>query len=285
MTPFTLDYIPENLALADKPTWVSSTDGDTPTIQTPVRMLGMDAPELHFGGASESNPDKYDAAFASFLTTAGRELPAGLKKHLAKRLAGEACKRHIRAGEAARDHFAAIVKERLDRGLGLHGKPLQPRRLFVMASTEVFDRYGRFLCYLNAAYTREERETIPVAKRQTFNLQMMQDGHAASLLIYPNVPKPDDLVMVRKAVKAARVGKKGFWVKASSALLAYEFRWIIDTVSGRRNGPDRFCGDLETGLLHAPAAYYKVTPENRLFFYPRDVGRAVDMGFRMAAET
>ena len=284
MPAFKLTYEPENLALADKASWVSSTDGDTPTIQTPVRMLGMDAPELHFGGASETNPGKFDLPFESFLKNAGRTLPAGLQKHLGKRLAGKACTRHIEAGKAALEHFEAIVATRLDRGLGGNGKPLQPRRLFVMASNEVFDRYGRFLCYLNANYTRAERESIPAAKRPTFNLHMMQDGHAASLLIYPNVPKPDDLALVRKAVGKARTGKKGFWAQASKMLLAYEFRWVIDTIAGTRNGPDRFCGDLETGVLHAPAMYYKVAPEDRLFFYARDVGRAMDMGFRMATE-
>ena len=48
---YPIRYQPEALALGDKPKFVSATDGDTPTIQVPIRMLGMDAPELHYAGA------------------------------------------------------------------------------------------------------------------------------------------------------------------------------------------------------------------------------------------
>ena len=76
-------YTPENLAFADKPIWVSATDGDTPTLQLPIRMLGMDAPELHYLGASEENPAKYDAEMAGFLNGKGSFLEPGLRAHLA----------------------------------------------------------------------------------------------------------------------------------------------------------------------------------------------------------
>ena len=281
MSSFTFNYEPEHLRFGDRPIWVSATDGDTPTVQLPIRMLGMDAPELHYGGASEKNPGKYDAVIEKFLVTAGGDLDAGLKKHLVKRLNDKPCTRQIKAGQAAYNHFQNMVRERLDRGIGTNGRPLKPRRLFVMVSEEVFDRYGRLLAYVNASYTKKERESIPPTKRPTFNLQMVQEGHAISLLIYPNIPKPADLKLIQNAVKKARIGRKGMWAKPASALLPYEFRWIVDTIGGGRHGPDRFCADIITGNLFPPEQYYRVLPENRLFFYPEDVGEALGMGLRL----
>lgn len=66
MASFPFHYKPENLAVSDKPGWVSATDGDTPTLQFPIRMLGIDAPELHYAGATEKNPGNDIAARTPF---------------------------------------------------------------------------------------------------------------------------------------------------------------------------------------------------------------------------
>jgi len=279
---YPFQYQPEHLAYGDKAKWVSATDGDTPILDLPLRMLGMDAPEYHYGGAGESKPDKFDAGMAAFLNGSGKSLDAELKKHLKKRLTSKPCTRQIRAGKAAFEHFEKIAGERLDRGVGKNGKPLVPRKIFLMASAEVFDRYGRLLAYVNASYEKKERETIPAKDRPTFNLQMMEDGHAVSLLIYPNIPKPADLDLVRAAVEHARNTPLGFWKDGEKVLLAYEFRWIVDTIVGKRNGPDRYCADVTTARLYPPQQYYLVPPENRLFFYPEHVGKATAMGFTAA---
>ncbi|HVO68480.1 MAG TPA: thermonuclease family protein [Aggregatilineaceae bacterium] len=284
MAAFRLNYTPEHLKLGDEAKWISSTDGDTPTIQIPVRMLGIDAPELHYEGASENNPGKFDDPLAAFLDGPGQNLNPGLREYLAPRLGNKASTRHIKAGAASHQHFEEIVKTRLDRGLGKNGKPLVPRKLFIMVAEEVFDKNGRMLAYVNANYSAAERKSIPAAQRPTFNLQMLQDGHATSLLIYPNVPKPDDLKLVQAAVSSARQpnSPKGLWAQGEQTLLAYEFRWIVDTISGARQGPDRFCGDVQSGALYEPQLYYLVEPENRLFFYGEDVGNAYSMGFRFS---
>jgi len=283
MSKFPFVCTPENLAYGDKPTWVSATDGDTPTVQLPIRMLGMDAPELHYGGASENKPGKFDTEFGKFLNSSGKNLDSGLKTYLAARLKSNSCTRHINAGKAASDFFTALVTKRLDRGLGKNGKPLKPRHLFVMASTEVFDRYGRLLAYICASYTKKERESIPPGKRPTFNLEMIQEGHAVSLIIYPNIPKPTDLELVQDAVAKARKGHKGIWKGSPEPLLPYEFRWIVDTIAGAhdRKGPDRYCGDITSANLYPPQLYYKALPENRLFFFPEDLGDAYTMGFKL----
>jgi endonuclease YncB( thermonuclease family) len=283
MSTFHFSYTPENLALADKPSWVSATDGDTPTLKLPIRMLGMDAPELHYAGATKNNRGKYDIQMESFLVQTGKHLDDGLKKYLKTRLVAKPCTRQINAGLAAFDHFLSIVDQRLDRGVGKNGKPLTLRKIFIMVSEDVFDKYGRLLAYVNAAYEKKEREKIPLAKRPTFNLQMVQDGHAVSLLIFPNIPKPADLKLVQSAVKNARTHKDGLWSDKDRTLLPYEFRWIVDTIQGKRQGPDRYCADISTDKLYSPQKYYQVQPENRLFFFKEHVGEAIKMGFKLIA--
>ncbi|MEO7862091.1 MAG: hypothetical protein ABIU05_17010 [Nitrospirales bacterium] len=216
-------YKPEHLAFGDKPVWVSATDGDTPTLQFPIRMLGIDAPELPYQGATATTPSKYDAPFSTFLTAAGKDLDAGLKRHLAQKLINNACTRRIAAGQASFEHFQALVQKRLARK-GKSGKPLTPRHMFVMVAEEVFDWHRRMLAYVNGVYEKKERATIPESKRPIFNLQMLQEGQAVSLLIYPNIPKPADLELVQTAVYMARTTNKGFWKGPDNLLLPYEFR-------------------------------------------------------------
>jgi endonuclease YncB( thermonuclease family) len=277
-----IHYKSERLKLGDEPRFVGATDGDTPTIRVPIRMLGMDAPELHYAGATESNPGKFDREMERFATAKGKGLDPGLLKYLAPRLKAQPSTRHIAAGTAAKDHFEAIVAARLARGKNKKtGKALTPRHLFTMVSEQVFDRYGRLLAYVAPSYTKEERKKIPEARRPTFNLQMMQDGHAISLLIHPNVPKPADLERVREAVRSARQHKRGFWASATPLLHAYEYRWIADVIRGKRPGPDRYCGDFTTGELHRPQAYYHVPEENRLWFFDEHLAAALAMGFRL----
>jgi hypothetical protein len=48
----------------------------------------------------------------------------------------------------------------------------------------------------------------------------------------------------------------------------------------RREKPAKYCADLGTNILYPPEHYFKVSIENRLFFYPRDVVLAVQHGFK-----
>lgn len=281
MYNFTIKYTPEHLALGDTAAYESATDADTLEICLPVRMLGIDAPELHYQGADETHPEKYDTPLATFLTTVGKSLDNGLQTYLAPRLANSASSRQITAGRVSHKHFLDLVRIRLDRGVDVQGKPRSPRKLFIMVAEQVFDQHGRLLAYVNANYTKEEREQIPLCQRPTFNLQIMQEGYAVSLLIYPNVPKASDLQLVQDAVRVARQKRLGFWAQGDQVLLPYEFRWLVDTLAGTRDGPDRYCGDLTTGELFSPQQYYLVLPENRLFFYPQDINNAFKMGFTL----
>ena len=198
-------------------------------------MLGINAPELHYQGATATTAGKFDVPFGSFLTADGKDLDAGLKQHLAKKLINNACTRHIADGQASFEHFPALAQKRLARK-GKNGKPLTPRHMFMMVAKEVFDRYGLLLAYVNGAYEKKERETIPENTRPTFNLQKLQEGQAVSLLIYPNIPSPQILG----------------WSKTSSVKHG---RRIKD--SGRAqttcSSPMSFVGSLTRSRAHEPA--------------------------------
>ena len=175
------------------------------------------------------------------------------------------------------------MAERLDKGTTKTGKPLKPRKLFLMVSNDVFDQNGRLLAYIAPSYSKEERESIKPEKRPTFNLQMVQDGWAVSLLIYPNIPKPLDLKLVQGAVKKARIAKKGMWADGEKTLLPYEFRWIVKMIQGQsmKEALSRYCADITTMKLHRPEEYFRTKPEDRLFFFDKDAGEALKMGFRL----
>lgn len=275
--------VAEKLKGSDDAGWVSATDGDTPRVSLPIRMLGIDAPEYHYQGADQEHPGKFDAEIRGFLGAAGSGLEAGLRAYLEPRLKGKPCTRQIAAGKKALRHFEKLKHQRLDPGQRYNEKRKTQRRLYIMVAQEVFDKHGRMLAYINASYNQAEREAIPPAERPTFNLQMMQEGHAVSLLIYPNIPKATDLELVQNAVADARTARKGFWHAGEGrVLLAYEFRWIVDTIQGARKGPDRYCGDILSGKLHQPQEYYKVMPENRLFFRREHLKEAFKLGFKKA---
>lgn len=120
------------------------------------------------------------------------------------------------------------------------------------------DQHGRMLAYLKANYSDAARKQIPVAQHPTFNLQMMQEGYAVSLLIYPNVPKPSDLKLVQNAVCTARQNALGFWSESEKSVAPYEFRWLDNTLVETRQRPDRCCGDLVSGESFVLQQYYRV---------------------------
>lgn len=99
---------------------------------------------------------------------------------------------------------------------------------------------------------------------------------AVSYPIFPNIPKPADLKLIQEAVRKARRRKLGMWAEEDTLLLPYEYRFCVDTLLGKRRGPDKYCVDITTGLIHQPQAYYTIPPENRLFIYEKDLAQAIE---------
>ena len=240
---------------------LSISDGDTPEVKMGIRMLGIDAPELHFPGTQ--NPADQDGLLAGLPKTAEwKGLPKGLRDHLEGRLEGGGT-REARWGLAAKEAFEAMVKEAL-RQKGAKG----PRQLFMLCGPEVFDCYGRILAYVGPYVPRAERAGAPPP--DTFNLRMLASGMAAPCLHAGNIPKPADLAKAAAAVQAARKGKLGFWQEADRILHGYEFRALVRLGTGL--GGFRYkVADLRehstavTSSLPA-TEYYEIPEEYRLFF-------------------
>ena len=124
--------------------------------------------------------------------------------------------------------------------------------------------------------------------RATFNLLMVEAGWAATLIIYPSLPKFTDLKLLQKAAKDAFEEPKEIWTDPLS-LTGYEFRmayklWNVTKklISGEKLSSrdkyewiERYCADMTTRQIYDPQDYIKVQPYNRIFIWPKDVTEAV----------
>ena len=80
--------------------WVSNTDGDTPTIQLTIRLLGIDAPEVHYPGTQK--PSTFDTKLENLLKTHRHAFKTEeFRKYLAQRLTDRPGTRQLLWGERA----------------------------------------------------------------------------------------------------------------------------------------------------------------------------------------
>lgn len=260
------------------------TDGDTPYVITPIRMLSIDTPEVHYPG--NQKPSRFDAKLAQladWIKAGKAPVNDGLAKHLHPKLAtGKAGTLQEKQGEAATEELKKLIKIKLAKPKG------KRRNVFLRAADEHFDQYGRLLAYMAPSYSAKDREEIPYKNRATFNLLMVESGWAASFPIYPSLPKHLDLLMLQQAAKDAYENKKGAWAE-EHAIPGYEYRMCVrlygvtkKLVDGKKvpshekyGYVHRFCVDMTTREIFYPANYYKVEPYNRIFIWPEDVTEAV----------
>ncbi len=258
----------------------SISDGDTPKIEVPIRMLSIDTPET-FG-----NPEGKDAPFvelAQWMREGRAPIDRDLAAYLIPRLeTGDAGTRQEAQGNAAKGAFQRFLDERLTRPTG------SIRRLFVRVSDAPFDRYGRLLAYISPDYNREERMAMTRRERATFNFNMVDSGWAATFILYPNIPNELDLPMFHDAARSAVAEGRGAWADPL-VLTGYEYRMMdrlhgitedivngVEVTSQRRFGwITRYCADMSTAKLHRPQDYFRVAPADRLFLWPEDVRKAV----------
>jgi endonuclease YncB( thermonuclease family) len=208
-----------------------------------VRLLGIDAPEIR-------GLNLYYLRRSGFIDT----LDDQLQKYLQPKLTKESISTHKNLGFEAKDYLENILEEDLLLSFG----------------KEVFDRYERLLVYLSTE------------KGKSYNLLLVQAGYALPYFIYPNAVTPSEdgewnyekIEEIQKATIRARTHNLGIWAHID-ILLPMELRFLT-----RREKPAKYCADLEANILYPPEHYFKVSIENRLFFYPRDVVLAVQHGFR-----
>lgn len=228
------------------------TDGDTPTVSLNIRMVNVDAPEVHYPG--NRKPSGQDKALSELLTKRPEVFAPQLREYLTPKLDGQAGTRQMEWGEKSRDAYDALAKELLQFD---PEKERYRRKVHITIGSEPFDRFQRLLAYVAPM---EESAT----KRKTFNLMLAEQGWVINYLIYPNLPRREDIVKLQNAVAKARKNERGIW--SDPLLLAgYEFRNLVDTASKKSNGPKRHCADISKGRLYLPEEYFKILPENRLF--------------------
>jgi len=265
--------------------YLRATDGDTPYISISIRMLSIDTPEVHYPG--NQKPSKQDGnlkQLAGWIKEGKAPINKGLGDYLYPKLAtGKAGTLQEDQGVKATDKFTELLDEKLTRP-----GSTRKRRVFLYASDEHFDQYGRLLAYMAPYYSEKERASMSGEERATFNLLMVKSGWAATFPIYPSLLKQSDLVMFREAAKDAYEGEKGIWAD-SMTLTGYEFRMCVKLydatrklVAGRKLSSkekygwiSRFCTDMTTREIFYPLDYYRVKPYNRIFIWPEDVTEAV----------
>ena len=260
------------------------TDGDTPYVSTAIRLLSIDTPEVHYPGTSD--PAKHDAKFqelADWINTGKADVSESLAAYLLPKLStGRVGTLQKQQGVAATQALQQLIETKLAKPNG--GK----RELFLAASNQPFDQYGRLLAYASPQYSEAERAALPEKERATFNMMMIDSGWAASFPIYPSLPKYRDLVLLQACAQDAMEKKRGIWADADT-LAGYEFRmcyrlWDVTSQilkgvklsrAQRNSWVDRYCVDMTSREIFEPADYHRVLPYNRVFVWPKDVSDAV----------
>jgi endonuclease YncB( thermonuclease family) len=274
----------DNLPSRDSRALVDITDGDTPNIRMPIRMLSVDTPEVT--ARSEAGAAKVDeklAQLADWIDGGRAPISASLAAVLKPKLAtGKAGTLHFQQGKQASAFAKQNVETRLTRPDG------SKRNLFVRTADSPFDDNHRLLAYVAPNFSPKELATLSREERSTFNLDLVAMGWAAPFVIYPAVPGEVDLPLLVDAAATARSSGLGIWADPDT-LLAYEYRAmeklfsvtkkIVDKVELRpreaRSWRERYCVDMRSRLLHGPEAWVEVPPEYRLFLWPPDVSDAV----------
>jgi endonuclease YncB( thermonuclease family) len=264
---------------------VDITDGDTPNIRMPVRMLSVDTPEVT--ARSDSRAQVIDQEFtqlAQWIEQDRAPISRPLAEFLLPKLAsGRAGTLQFKQGKEASAFAKSNAEERLTRPDG------SKRNLFIrMDSDSPFDDNGRLLAYVAPNFSAAERANLTRDQRATFNLDMVRKGWAAPFVIYPAIPGELDLPLFLEAAEEAMAEPRGIWTDPDT-LLAYEYRSLerlFQITKKIVNGQDvsardrfswreRYCVDMRTRVLHGPEDYFAIPPHYRLWLWQRDVQDAV----------
>jgi len=265
---------------------VDVTDGDTPNIRMPVRMLSVDTPEVTArSDARAATIDRNFAELAAWIREGRAPVTAAYAEYLLPKLETG------RPGTLQRQqgrHASAFLKERIAARLARPGGG-EPRSLFVRTTEQPFDDHGRLLAYLAPSYSPRELAELTRKQRATFNLDLIESGWAAPFVIYPSIPGELDLPLFLEAAVGAIGAGVGIWADEPETLLAYEYRSVerLHAVTERivEGKPvearerfawrERYCADMRDRRLHGPEDYVAVPPPYRLWLWPRDVAEAV----------
>ncbi|MGH3927724.1 MAG: thermonuclease family protein, partial [Pseudonocardiaceae bacterium] len=263
---------------------IDVTDGDTPNIRMPIRMLSVDTPEVT--ARSEERAREIDEEFRQLAEWIGQgraPISPQLGAVVAPKLAtGRAGTLQFQQGRDASTFAKDNMERRLTRPEG------RKRNLFTRIAAPPFDDNGRLLAYVAPDYSAAERRTLTRRERATFNLDLVTAGWAVPFVIYPSIPGELDLPLLIDAAVDAVTARQGIWA-SEETLPAYEYRAMeklyritkkIVEGGELRAGEahswrERYCADMRTRVLHGPEDYADVPAPYRLWIWPDDVAEAV----------
>lgn len=263
---------------------VDITDGDTPNVRMPIRMLSVDTPEVTADTpAGAVRVDEKLGQLADWIEQDRAPISAGLAEHVLPKIStGKAGSLQFEQGKAA----SAFATENVAARLARPGKA--PRTIFIRSVAPYFDDNGRLLAYVAPNYSSREQATLTRAQRATFNLDLIAAGWAAPFVIFPAIPGELDLPLLLDAAEDAISARRGIWANPDT-LLAYEYRMLEKLHSVTKKIVDgaelaarerfawrsRYCADMRNRVLHGPEDYIDVPPQYRLWLWPQDVQQAV----------
>ena len=259
-----------------------SSDGDTPVIEQPIRMLSCDTPEKsgYAGGpvAAQRRLEICRQRLAGDFYAAA--LPKGLRRYLLARLGPKAAESHILAGERASAVFEALMERRLVRDDGSR------RALAIVPAGQLIDHYGRLLAYFAPYFRADELPPKGDPRRRTFNHEMVSSGWAACFPIYPSLPSNADFALLIGEAEVAWNRKRGVWDDfGRTLLLAYEYRLCIKLAEVERAEDgvqlafQRSCVDLRSRTDVGALGFWAVPPPYRLWYWLADAKQArIDLG-------
>ncbi|BAC68211.1 hypothetical protein AQJ43_35510 [Streptomyces avermitilis] len=260
--------------------FLSVTDGDTPNIAMAIRMVSIDTPESHYGGAPATAQAALERAKTRLLDGTYDALPQDLRDYLVSRITPDAAQRHQSAGQAAAEAHTAMVASRLAHPDG------SQRKMAVIATGELVEGNGRLLAYTAPWFTGSASDPLPPRddpRRRTFNLDMVALGWAATFVIYPSIPPTKDLNLLLEEAEAAWTQQLGAWAQfGQDLLLGYEYRACIklgtkeltDPAAAIAQAYQRVCVDLRTLTEVGLYGYHQVPPQHRLWIWATDLEQA-----------
>lgn len=277
MPDFQFDFdFPREVRRAAARKLLRASDGDTPVIEQPIRMVSCDTPEkAGYAGRPPKAQPKLDICRERLAGDFYQALPQGLRDYLVDKLDADAAQRHIDAGEAASRFFDAMLEDRLTRPDG------SKRRVATVPTGEIIDTYCRLLAYLAPYFDAKDLPPRDDPRRRTFNLDMVAAGWAAFFPVYPSLPSNAEFALIATEAEVAWKKKRGAWKAfGRSLLLGYEYRMCIKlgeaktAQAGLKDAFQRSCVDLRTMKDLGKHGFWRIAPPYRLWYWLDDAAQA-----------
>jgi len=274
----------ENLPSLGARALVDVSDGDTPNMRLPIRMLSIDTPEVTARTVERAKIlDEKFSDVARWMEDGNAPVSDNFANYILPKLkTGSAATLQLEQGKSASAWFKERVKVRLERP----GK--KPRKLFTRTSQAPFDNYNRLLAYISPSYSKKERKTMSRKERATFNMDLVESGWAMPFILFPNIPGELDLPLYLKIATAAADEKRGQY-QNSLFLPGWEYRMMEKLVgikkkvdnNAKLSFPDlikwrsRYAMDMRNRILYGPEDYMQIPVQYRIWLWRDDVQLAI----------